>query len=223
MHRERPPRPELRRHVSCVWFERAGDRDHVLPDGFVDLVFGRSLWVRGPDTRRHGIETVPGSAFVGVRFRPGAAPFVLGMPASELTDSRVFLRELWGPFADELTERMAAASDPAAVLETALARRAGATDPAVDAVVGHLQRGGSSAALAERVGLGERQLRRRTVSALGYGAKTLERILRFQRFLTLAGTRPLAQLAPLAGYADQPHLTRECRRLAGETPRALAA
>jgi AraC-like DNA-binding protein len=32
----------------------------------------------------------------------------------------------------------------------------------------------------------------------------------------------LAALAALAGYADQPHLTRECRTLTGCTPAALA-
>jgi AraC-like DNA-binding protein len=62
------------------------------------------------------------------------------------------------------------------------------------------------------------------VDALGYGPKTLERILRFQRFRALAARRPylgLAELAAVAGYADQSHLTRECRRLAGGTPTSL--
>jgi AraC-like DNA-binding protein len=208
MYAERPPRAELRGHVACVWFESGNARDHVLPDGFVDLIFGRSLWVRGPDTCRHSVSYQPESTFVGIRFRPGAAPSVLGVSASELVDARVFLRDLWGPVADELAERMSVARDPAAVLEDEVARRAGTTDPAVDAVVRHLERGGSSLGLPVRIGLSERQLRRRTRAAVGYGAKTLERILRFQRFLALAGSRPLAQLAPLAGYADQPHLTR---------------
>src|SRR5437764_768906 len=74
--------------------------------------------------------------------------------------------------------------------------------------------------LAAGVGLGERQLRRRCEDAVGYGPKTLERVLRFQRFRSLAsrGAASLAELALLAGYADQPHLTREYRRLAGGTP-----
>ena len=50
--------------------------------------------------------------------------------------------------------------------------------------------------------------------------------LRFQRFLTLlrgTGHRSLAELAAAAGYADQAHLTRESRRLAGGTPGEIAA
>jgi transcriptional regulator GlxA family with amidase domain len=79
-------------------------------------------------------------------------------------------------------------------------------------------------ALAHWVGLSERQLLRRCIAALGYGPKTLDRIFRFQRFRALAARRPnlgLARLAAGAGYADQPHLTRECVRLAGETPSVL--
>jgi transcriptional regulator GlxA family with amidase domain len=100
-------------------------------------------------------------------------------------------------------------------------------DPAVDAVIRALQRERMPVReLAGRLGLSERQLLRRCVDALGYGPKTLDRILRFQRFRALAAQRPdlgLARLAAVAGYADQPHLTRECRRLSGESPPALLA
>jgi AraC-like DNA-binding protein len=47
-----------------------------------------------------------------------------------------------------------------------------------------------------------------------------------QRFLALASRRRdlgLMNLGAVVGYADQPHLTRECVRLAGETPAALVA
>jgi len=77
-------------------------------------------------------------------------------------------------------------------------------------------------ALADDLGISERQLRRRFADAVGYGPKTLTRVLRFQRFLELAG-EDLARAALDAGYADQAHLTRECRRLAGRTPAQLAA
>jgi AraC-like DNA-binding protein len=82
------------------------------------------------------------------------------------------------------------------------------------------------AALAREVGLGERQLRRRFERAVGYGPATLARVQRFQRFLALAQDEthtPLARLAADAGYADQAHLTRECRRLSGLPPAQLLA
>ena len=51
-------------------------------------------------------------------------------------------------------------------------------------------------------------------------------MLRFRRFLALAESgadADLARIASEAGYADQPHLTRECGELAGLPPAALLA
>jgi transcriptional regulator GlxA family with amidase domain len=97
-------------------------------------------------------------------------------------------------------------------------------DPVVRAAAVRVARPGVPVeALPSLVGLGERQLRRRFDDAVGYGPKTLQRVLRFQRFLALArlGGEDLAGLAFAAGYADQAHLTRECGRLAGLPPAAL--
>jgi AraC-like DNA-binding protein len=84
-------------------------------------------------------------------------------------------------------------------------------------------------AVAAEVGLSERQFRRRSQAAAGYGPKTLQRVLRFHRFVRLLDAAPaaapppdLAALAAQAGYADQAHLTRECSALSGFTPAALA-
>ena len=74
--------------------------------------------------------------------------------------------------------------------------------------------------------LTERHLRRRFHDAVGYGHKTLQRVLRLRRFLALAESEAgpdLARVAAEAGYADQPHLTRECAELAGLPPAALLA
>lgn len=74
--------------------------------------------------------------------------------------------------------------------------------------------------------LSPRQLRRRCLSALGYGPKTLQRLLRFQRYLALSHFHPeisLASLAVEAGYADQAHLTHEAVELAGLPPAKLLA
>ena len=51
-------------------------------------------------------------------------------------------------------------------------------------------------------------------------------MLRFRGFVSRIDARPeildLAAIAAEAGYADQAHLTRECGRLSGLTPAALA-
>ncbi|MEV4057134.1 helix-turn-helix domain-containing protein, partial [Amycolatopsis sp. NPDC049688] len=74
---------------------------------------------------------------------------------------------------------------------------------------------------AASVAVSERRLRRRFVQAVGYGPATYLRVSRFQRAVALAPRTPgLAALAAAAGYADQAHLSRDCRALTGLTPRA---
>jgi AraC-like DNA-binding protein len=49
----------------------------------------------------------------------------------------------------------------------------------------------------------------------------LQRVLRLRRFLAQAGPGALARAATEAGYADQAHLSRDCRALTGLTPGEL--
>ena len=73
------------------------------------------------------------------------------------------------------------------------------------------------AAVAAELGVSARQLQRRVTDAVGYGPKTLARVLRFRRLQTLpAGS--LVERALEAGYADQAHMTAEVTELAGVSP-----
>ncbi|MEV6669542.1 helix-turn-helix domain-containing protein [Streptomyces sp. NPDC051162] len=203
-----------------------GEATSVLPDGCIDLLWtaGR-LVVSGPDTGAYS----PGRGFwVGVRFSPGVAPALLGIPAHELRDQRVDLADLWpGARARRLTERVDAATDPAAALEDLalrLAADAEPVDPLLRAVVASLNAGRSVTATADSVGLGARQLHRRSLTAFGYGPKTLARVLRMQRALALARDGvPFAETAALAGFADQAHLARDVREMAGRPLGELVA
>ncbi|MFF8989128.1 helix-turn-helix domain-containing protein [Streptomyces sp. NPDC014983] len=192
----------------------------VLPDGCLDLLWdGERLLVAGPDTRPY-LPEGPARRWAGVRLRPGTAPVLLGVPAYELLDQRVELADLW-PVARvcRLRDRMAAAADPATALEgIALdaAARAPAPEPWVHRLVRRLDEGRPVAATAAELGLGTRTLHRRCLGAFGYGPKTLARVLRLRRALALARAGvPYAETAIRAGYADQPHLAREVRELAG--------
>lgn len=192
----------------------------VLPDGCMDLLWtdGRLL-VAGPDTRAYHGAGGP-ARWAGVRFFPGTAPALLGVPADELRDRRVDLADLWPAAAvRRLTARVDAAPEPAAALEeVALARAAdaGPPDPLIRRLVAALDAGRSVAATADALGLGPRQVHRRSLAAFGYGPKTLARVLRLRRALALAhGGVPFAEVAARAGFADQAHLAREVRELAG--------
>jgi AraC-like DNA-binding protein len=208
--------------------DRSEERPRVLPDACIDLVWDRAeLQVAGPNTRPSMVPSQP--TFVGIRFRPGAAPGLLGVPASDLLDQNGVLRDLSGKMAGELAERLAdgdPADAPRLLEEAILVRRdasAADPDPVIPELLAHLsQRRGAapgSSLLTERLGVSERTLRRRCVSGIAYERKMVDRVLRVRRAVRLVHTRmPLVAAAHLTGHADQTHLTRELQYLGGLTP-----
>jgi AraC-like DNA-binding protein len=224
-----------------VWVSHDGEV-RVLPDACADVVLsGGRLRIAGPATTAAIAPATPGQRRVGVRFRVGAAGAALGLPAGELRDQGVPLTEVWGASARRLEDRVLAAGDVEGALLAligGIAQRLPAPEDADHEVrraalalarpIAGQDAAVTVAASARAAGLSERQLRRRFERAVGYSPATLARVLRFQRFLHHAHApggdgAPLARLAADAGYADQAHLARECRRLAGLPPSALLA
>lgn len=238
-YRERVPAGPLHALVEVAWQGRAGTTagaQRVLPDGCMDLIVldGR-LVVAGPDTAAHTARSAPGSVTTGLRFRPGALPLLLGVPADAVRDRRVELAELLGGRAPAGTHpggcgEPAPGDELARLLGTVSALRQAAAGtrrplpeplprPALDALV----RGVPAAELADRLGVTSRTLHRRCLATLGYGPAVARRVLRFRAASALLfdGVPP-AEVAARAGYADQPHLSREVRALAGVAPTRLA-
>ena len=229
---ELPAPPGLGQHVACVWMS-APTPTHVLPDACVDVVLdGEHLVVAGPQTVSRFVPESPGRHRCGVRFRIASAGAILGLPAARLLDQSVPVSELWGTWGRRLEESVSAAGNAQEALQRLMA---GLADRVLlagerDLIIRHAALAlihGHPLGLASRfVGLGERQLRRRFDEAVGLGPATLVRVERFQRFLSMAERAqdvPLARLAADAGYADQAHLARECRRLSGSSPADLLA
>jgi AraC-like DNA-binding protein len=78
------------------------------------------------------------------------------------------------------------------------------------------------AEMADRLGMGVRQLHRRCQPLFGYGPQHLRRVLRLGRALDAARRgEPLAEVAVTAGFADQAHLSRQVRDLTGTTRTTL--
>lgn len=121
--------------------------------------------------------------------------------------------------ARRLTELAASSPDVGAALECVARDRLAGFGPTASwtyRAARQLRAGASVAAVAESLGYSERQLHRRSLDAFGYGLKTLARVLRMTRALDLARSgHSLASVAVAAGYADQPHLAREVKLLAG--------
>lgn len=210
-----------------LWQRRVESADtttRILPDGCLDLLWdGERLVVAGPDSRAREHCSPVGASYVAVRCHGGTGPALLGVPADELRDSSPDLADLWeASRVRTLTERVA--GDPVAALE-AWVRECGVggkVDPLGARVLAMATAGLPVAGMAAAVGLSPRQLHRRCLPLFGYGPKHLARVLRFGRALASARSGlPLARVAVDAGYADQAHLSRDVRDLAGTTPSTL--
>ena len=172
----------------------------------------------------HGIQL--GLTPRGVRALTGAPVGALCGVITEATDLVPGLGRLHGQLAETagwparfaLVERF---------LVDVLARRDRATHPPELAEAWHRLDVTSGrvrvAELAAGLGWSRRRLSQRFGAEFGLSPKQGARVFRFSHAQTLALQHPLAEVAARAGYADQAHLCREWRRLAGRTPSESAA
>ncbi len=241
VYSERAAPASLAAHVECLWSHAIPEGPRrpmaVVPDGCADIIWSsRGLVVAGPDRVAAFPAIGPGETVVGLRFRTGVAASWLRASLSALTGTVVPLEAFWGAAARELHLRMTEAESVAArtaiLAQVAEQRLPAIAAPPADIAAClaqlRLHRSASSdnpiRLLAQATGTSERTLRRHCHEHFGYGAKTLDRILRLQRFLSVCRSDAQATLSTLAldaGYADQAHLTRETRELTSLSPREI--
>ena len=237
------PPPALRQILACSWSATPTGVHRLTPDACCDLlrIDGGRFVLCGPEHTSWTFELPPGSTAVGVRFRPGLVRAVFGLDVSTITDRRVPLDEIIEPAlaaraeallaaAPDLDSRRRALVDVVGELVTLDGEKDGETiTPARDAevILGALAASpnANQAELAATLEVSVRTLHRTSCRHFGYGTATLARVLRFQRFLSIVSTadRPdtLAARAAEAGYADQAHLSRDCRSITSLTPQAF--
>ena len=173
--------------------------------------------------------------FVGVRFRPAKAAAFLELPASDITDLRVSLDEIWP---DAAAVRDALMTDPNAVarvraLERVLTARlspaAGRSQADVDEAVRRIVGAGGTLGitrLAPALGVTRQHLARRFAELVGVSPKTFARVVRLGRVVERVRAMPANEpvnwsaLAIELGYYDQSHLVDEFREMTGITPAA---
>ena len=215
-YREWTPPEAWRQVVACCWEQQVhADRvQRVLPDGHADVLLYGSGEVQLVGVYDHvALPALPrGTVIRGIRLRPEAVAAAFRLDASELHNLTVAGEDVIG----------------------ARATRRLRDDQAVDAWIRSIEPDRRTAAaiellqsepierVAARLGVSTRQLHRSIMANVGLTPKTLQRVMRLQRFLGYAERRPdLASASADAGYADQSHLTREVRALSGLTPARL--
>lgn len=222
----------LKRAAFCAWQFLVEPHDPALvqhsipPDGTTNLVLSRTpagdlhAKLVGPSLAAMDVPVAQGWSFAGLRLRPEATASVIGhIPAVGTFEPL----ELQGRFAS-LWSDLAAAMDGLASWQrtsSAIGGLAGA-DRAIAASVDLLVASGGTIAIsdvARRLGLSERQFRRRFHAAAGLSPKQYAAVQRVRRALILSLAEPnWAEIAHEAGFADQPHLARDIKDRFGAAP-----
>ena len=225
-YREFPPPPHLQHFVKLGWTLEVPDDGpawvtHVAtPDGCMEIIRrleGRSRWdgdqpeafVAGIITRPTALELGRGSRFVGIRIWPWTWPALTGRSPAELTDRWAGVSEvspdLVLPASLDGLFQLAARAVPA---------------PRAD-LIAALLACGTPGELSARTGLSPRNLQRWFERNVGQPPRLWLRLLRFgDAFAELpAAHASLAEHALDHGYADQAHMARDFKLLAGAPAR----
>lgn len=210
-YRETPPPPELAGLIKARWTLAAtgpaGDwiEQQATPDGCVEIIRrlrGRSRW--------DGDQ--PGAFVVGLVDRP--QPFAIsGDAAFEALRLWPWAWSLIGgiPFAALHGRWQAIPVPDFGAMEARLADAAN-----LNAIGTALITAPNVAAMSDATGMAPRTLQRWFARHVGMAPRAYLRLLRFQQaFEALPGGASLADHAAAQGFADQAHMAREFRNLAG--------
>ena len=251
------PLPPLSRFVECLWAVTgtAGHkRERVLPNGVVEVIINlgsfhkvlarddysreqlfKHSWVAGIQKRHLVIESLRENDLIGIRFRPGGAYALLGIPMHELSDQVIELdliqKQRFADLHEQLLEADSAEARFALVekmlLDALDYERSG--HPAVHYLAGHLRAWDGAVRisdLVEQVALSHKRLMRLFERDVGMTPKSLAQIYRFQsalRHIATVSQPDWTRVAVDCGYYDQPHLIHDFRRLSGLTPNEYVA
>jgi AraC-like DNA-binding protein len=208
----------------------ADDAPHIIYTRFVDPrtgAEGHRLNIVGVRPLYADVDCTHRLVTVGARLRPGALRALFGITADELTNRSVAAESIvrleacralsrledHGPhdlpthiasFVTELVARGRAVDHRARWLAR--------VDPCSGRPIHHV---------AAAMGFGDRALRAWSATHLGLGLKRFLSIRRLHCALESRLSHPAttwSRIAAATGFADQPHLVRDCRALLGESP-----
>jgi AraC-like DNA-binding protein len=236
MYSEIAPDPQLQPFLECFWTIQTaggvGSAHRVLPDGCADLIFdltpGRetAFWV-GTMTRTLVVEDAGPRNLIGLRFHPGGARGLLGLPLKELTDLRASFQSVTPGVEQVLDNLLQGGSSRLDIVQGWLARTL-VSDRQFPLVQSIFRRVRKSAArtkvseIASSLGMSSQYLNRVMNDGVGVDLKTFCRIIRMRACTkSLHVTESAIDWSAVAadfGFYDQSHLIREFNDLVGLSP-----
>ena len=248
-YHEVSPSTDLARDIHCYWELDGGDDaldEPIFPDGRVEIVvhlgarprlLGQvhaqpELVVVGQMTTALRLQPISGLHAIGIRFTPAGARTWLGAPVDECTNRIEGFDQInrhASAMIRDAVHRGGALQLTLPALESALRQSRQARWSASRAVDHAVQVGLAChgrvqvETLAASAGLGVRQLERQFLEAIGLSHKRVLTTARFQHALqVLRDGHPPAEVAEVCGFADQAHLAREFRTMAGAPARDIS-
>jgi AraC-like DNA-binding protein len=249
-YHEFAPPPDLADAVEALWTHEAAGAQvavhRVVPDAAVSLCFmgpraadgapgAARLRVIGPVTAPQLFAPPIGHRMEALRVKLEWCRPLLGVAPWEHANTEPLYVDVRPDLAAPLEARLMTSRAPADALRLMVAfvrGRLARNDMAcglLRASMESLRRGAGAprvGELARRSGVSERHLRRLMVNETGIAPRHFARIQRFHALLRASDLAPRPSWAALAadyGYADQSHLIRDVRHLAGVSPARLHA
>ncbi|MDF2671690.1 MAG: AraC family transcriptional regulator [Paenibacillus sp.] len=257
---ERLPSVQLAPYVSCYWLAEPVEDyetivlspqaacpeavDRVLPDGCTDIIFEQDL-----NNYRYRILFIglfdrsftiaydherPVHRFA-IRFFPGGAHALMGVPLSEFTNAQHYLDAIWPEAAQETGYRIFEEQSFEAkirIMEQYLLSHMQTNGIMNNSLMDNLLHrifisGGriSVQELAAREVISSRQMNRLFYQWIGVGPKKFSEVVRFQAVLNDIRRLPQVDGLSLAwnhGYFDQAHMIRDFKRFYGDSPLTAA-
>lgn len=230
-----------------------GMRINILPDGCTDFIFTlgeatqtvkssialkpyRSYFIGPMNTYSELVAYTETVHMLGVRFLPCGLTRFIRLPLHELTNQRISADDVTRFFDASFAERLCeekSFGDRIKIIEElfikSLSRNELSADPQISFAVQQINRHQGRLpvqSLMADICLCQRQLERKFKMHTGYTPKTYSRIIQFRNAINLLRNTTgdsLLSTAVHAGYYDVPHLSREIKRMSGNTPYSFMA
>ncbi|MEM9563317.1 MAG: helix-turn-helix domain-containing protein [Actinomycetota bacterium] len=225
--------------VEKIWVCRidgADGHEVLLPTGRSQLILGLDpanpkAIIHGPTTEASVIDSSAQRLAVGVSLRPGGLAALTGESATAFVDRQVPAGGVLGFDVDGLVEAVRAELErgqTTTVLERAIGHQLRIVDrgptTAIHRSIALLGGGRSVAEVCDELGVRRSRFVGLFRSEVGVTPKLFSRLKRFEGAVARVRQRHAESLAAVAnrsGYADQAHMTREFRELAGRSPGRL--
>lgn len=225
-----------------------GTHLNILPDGCTDFIFtlgevadtcGDTLTIHpyrsyfvGSMTRYSNLVANSDTInLFGIRFRPCGVCHFAQLPIPELANMRVQTSDLHTIFNDSITDILCeknSVQERICFIEKFLISHLCHLQYEVDRSILHAVDAINKTcgrqpiqALSEKVNLSQRHFERKFKQFTGFTPKEYSRIMQFQHAIELLRNSEfdnLLSVAVNAGYYDVPHLSREIKRMSGDTP-----